>query len=84
MSANGPITVNAGEFDASPVTVARVRSVHAEAMHAALRWQTLDEACPYPWRTPDATLFRIFFVSARALLGHPSAATTHPTQSPTP
>ena len=61
------------------IEVTRVQAIHVEALSAAHRFASVNEACPYPFRTPDGVLFKLFFTSARALIG--AAPSPAPVQS---
>lgn len=58
------------------IPVSRVQTLHHEAIAAARTYPDLRSACPYPWHTLDARLFRLFFTSARDLLGASPLTTT--------
>lgn len=51
------------------IPVSRVQTLHKEAIAAARKYPDLRSACPYPFHTLDGRLFKLFYTSARDLLG---------------
>lgn len=45
-----------------------------EARAAAAKWSDINSACPYPWGSPQAIIFKREFMAARAQMEQPAAA----------
>jgi hypothetical protein len=52
-------------------TVIPIERLEREAADAALRFSNVNDACPYPWHSDAAHLFKAFFVQARQQLASP-------------
>lgn len=51
-----------------PLQPDRAASIQAEAFAAARQYTNVNDACPYPFHTPDGRLFKEEFLWARTMI----------------